>query len=59
VKGKSIENVGDFDPRDGNTVDGVQTHLSSVREGDREDDALREDDDCPGCWLSRHCGMGW
>ena len=34
-------------------------HLSSVREGDKEDDALRGDDDgCLGRRLSRRCGKG-
>ena len=57
-EGKSIENVVDSDPGEGNTVDGVHTRVS--REGYKEDDALREDDEgCLGCWLSRRCGKGW
>ena len=49
----------DFDLAKGNTVDGVRTHVSSVREGDKDKDALREDNSCLDPWLSGHCGNGW
>jgi len=32
--------------------------LARVREGDKGEDALREDDDCLGSWLSQRCGKG-
>ena len=37
---------------------GPDTRLSSVREGDKDEDALREDE-CLRSWLSRRCGSGW
>ena len=39
---------------------GPDPRLSSVREGDKDEDALREDDDRLRSWLSRRCGtFGW
>jgi hypothetical protein len=38
---------------------GPDPRLSRVREGDRDEDALREDDDRLRSWLSRRCGNGW
>jgi len=38
---------------------GPDLRLSSVREGDKDEDALREDDGCLGSWLSPRCGNGW
>lgn len=32
----------------GNMVEGVQTHVSSVRKGDEDENALHKDDDCLG-----------
>ena len=33
--------------------------LSSVREGDTDEDVLRGDDDGLRSWLSQRCGNGW
>ena len=38
---------------------GPDPYLSSVREGDKDEDALREDDGCLFSWLLRRCGNGW
>ena len=48
----------DFDFGEGNTVDGVRTHVS--RASEKDEDAHHEDDGCLDHWLSRRCrGLDW